>query len=154
MKTLPISVILSCFYLFAVFPEESPTLSIQDFVGTYRLDRIENPWLADDVREEINKELIPSHNIFVIGEDYYVLGGFRKETSFSVGKIEEEGFVPMRPAHITYDTSKLTGLFWEIPHLFDSVFKCGGRIWVIEPLDYDTVVIHLRSSYLLYKRVK
>jgi len=45
-------------------------------------------------------------------------------------------------------------LFPEIPRLFDRVFTCYGRIWVIEVLNYDTVVIMVSNSFLLYRRVE
>jgi len=129
-------------------------LSIHDIAGTYQLDRIENPWLEDDVRENIKRELIPSHNIFIIGKDYYILAGYKMETDFIVRKIEEEGFVPMEPAKISKHTSEFYMLFPEIPRLFDRVFTCYGRIWVIEVLNYDTVVIMVSNSFLLYRRVE
>jgi len=133
---------------------KSRPLSIHDIAGTYQLDRIENPWLEDDVRENIKRELIPSHNIFIIGKDYYILAGYKMKTGFIVRKIEEEGFVPMEPAKISHNTSEFYMLFPEIPRLFDRVFTCYGRIWVIEVLNYDTVVIKLSNSFLLYRRVE
>ena len=155
MKTLTFSIAMFLACSFAAFSQESQKrpLLIHDFIGTYRLDRIENSWLADDVRERINEELIPSHDIFVIGDDYYILGGFREETVFFVSKIEGragERYIPKSRDYL----SEMMGIFLDIPRLFDSAFECGGGIWVIEPFDYDTVVIHLRNSYLLYRRVK
>ena len=136
------------------FSQENRPLSIHDFIGTYRLEKIEDPWHSDEVREEIYSELVPSHNTFVIGDDYYILGGFKNETPFAIKRIEEDGVVPMFPIRAKYITSESSGLFLDIPRLFDSVFECGGGIWVVEPLDYDTVVITLRFSYLLYRRVR
>jgi hypothetical protein len=154
MKVLVIGTVLLLFGYSWAFSQENRPLSISDFIGTYRLEKIEDPWHSDEVREEIYSELVPSHNTFVIDEDYYVLGGFKEETVFAVKKIEEDGLVPMNPAKTSQYTSESMDVFLDIPRLFDSVFTCGGGIWIIEPLDYDTVVIKLRFSYLLYRRVE
>jgi hypothetical protein len=152
MKNFAVSFIL-LFVCVAVFSEESPTLSIHDIVGTYRLDRIENPWFSDEVREKVNNVITSQRSTFVIGEDYYISRGFRVEVVFSTVEIvgiKGARYVPESRANL----SEFRHLFMDIPRLFDSVIVNNGSPLVIEVFDYDTVVIESENSYLLYRRVE
>ena len=152
MKNFAVSFMLLFAYV-AVFPEESPTLSIHDFVGTYRLVRIENPWLSDEVREKVNSGLLPYHNTFVIGEDYWILGNDTPDkTSFVLEEIDEEGVVGHGARH---GTTLLSGVFLDVPRIFNHVFHVSiGPIQFIEVFDCNTVAFMRESSWLLYKRVE
>ena len=147
------SAILAILYSGVAFSQEIRTLSIHDIVGTFYLDRIENSWFSDSARESLYREFTANYSTFVIGENYYILRGFRRETLFTMREIEEDGIVPMIPERTSHQTSEARQLFLDIPRLFDVVFETGGRIWVIEVLNVDTVVIRVRGSFLLYRRV-
>ena len=159
MKTLPNRLVISSIILLVCpvygFSQENRPLSIPDFVGTYRLDRIENPWFSDNVREQLNEDFTRLNNTFVIGKDYYKLSSSITETPFQIREIDEEGIVRnFNNPKLNHPTSGARGLFPGYPRLFNSALVCYGSIWVIEVLDYDTVVIHYRGSYLLYRRVE
>jgi hypothetical protein len=137
-----------------LFSQENRPLFPSDIIGTYRLDRIENPWFSEEVREEVNREIMSRFDIFVIGEDYYVLDDFRVEVVFSTRAIEEYGLITMDPPKASHITSEERRLFLDIPRLFGNVIVNNKSPLVIEVLDYDTVVIKSENSYMLYRRVE
>jgi hypothetical protein len=89
----------------------------------------------------------------VLGENYYQLGDWREETSFSlVTKGREKN---IDTGDRTYPASEFFGLFPEYsPRLFNEVFVCGGFLWIIEVLDPDTLVVQYQGAFMLFKRVK
>ena len=153
--TISVSLLLLCSH--AGLAGEMTPLSIHDIVGTYQLDRIENPWLSEEVRVEINREINERYSTCIIGENYHTIGGFTTEAIFETRKIE--GRAGERYVSETYQAlSETMWVFMDIPRVFNSVIvrtnPRGPIVFVIEVFDYDSLVIFSSSSYLLYRRVK
>ena len=155
MKNFAVSFLL-LFACVAVFPEESPTLSIQDIVGTYRLERIENPWMSDEVRERVNSRINRMYTTMEIGEDYFITADIRSMEQVTFEVVEKGGALQLDIIETyTYGLSEGSFLFPEYsPRLFDSIFVARPYLFVIEVLDYNTLVTYLEGSYLLYRRVE
>jgi|GEM_PF-2778627 len=156
IKAVTIILLLVC-YCTALFADEKPSMSINDIVGVFYLDRIELTWRGD--AEEIATALrwFDDFRTFEVGKDYYILGPYGKEeTSFGLVKkdIVEYGVVEVPGLKMDYNTSESLGYFSEFPRVFDSIFCCDGYIFGIEVIDFDTLITFLNNAYLLYRRVK
>ena len=148
-----------CFMLLfvcvAVFPEESPTLSHRDIIGTFHLEKIEQDWRKSASEIEESLKWFDDKQLLEIREDCYILGPYEYETSFTVaGTIVEDGAIYMGRDSREYYRSDFGGYFPEYPRIFKSVIVAGGYFPVIEVLDFNTLVIYLHNAWLLYKRVK
>jgi hypothetical protein len=142
------------FVCVAVFPEESPTLSRLDIIGTFRLEKIEQDWRGDAEWIEESLKWFDDMTLFEIREDRYILGPFEHESQFQVeGTIVGDGAIYI-PGAKYYYRSDFSGHFPEYPRMFKSVIVPWGYIPAIEVLDYDTLVIYLNNAWLLYKRVE
>jgi len=165
MKNLPIllaSITLLLVCPHTALPQESRLLSIHDIVGTYQLDRMVYPTGNPvDTRSETIlcgglelPNIYANRDIFVLAEDYYILGSSRVETSFELASKDIEKIV-MDGDEAIGTSSEFFNLFPEYsPRLFDEVFICGGILWIIEVLDFDTLVVKYQNAFILYRRVK
>ena len=145
---------LLLFVCVAVFPDESPTLSHRDIIGTFHLEKIEQSWRKSASEIEESLRWFDEFKIFEIREDRYILGPYEYESQFQVeGNIIEDGAIDI-PGSIPYYRSDFTHQFSEYPRMFKSVIVPWGYIPAIEVLDFNTLVIYLNNAWLLYKRVE
>jgi len=152
MKIFVISITLILFLSIFGFTQDNHQLSIHDIIGTYQLSRIEKSWFLDNQREEVINWL-SNFKYLEINENYYIIGPYEKiETTYIITEKGDEASVLLFDGYI-YTCSEFRHLFPEYPRPFNSVLTCSGVIWVIEVIDFETIIINLRNSYLLYKKI-
>jgi len=160
--TISVSLLLLCSH--AVFAGEITPLSIHDIAGTYQLDRMVDSWgnpidtgseqMCDGNRCVKLPNIYANRDVFVLAEDYYILGSHRVETSYELASKDIEKNIKYGDEYEGV-ASEFFGLFPEYsPRLFDVVFICGGILWIIEVFDFNTLVVQYQSAFMLYRRVK